>query len=379
MGRERPVVQFLDDEPAVLEGLRRLLRHERTQYDFAFATDPFHVLERALAGEIDVLISDINMRELGGFELLARIRASVDGRRLPVIFLTGRQETDLKRRALDLDATDVLNKPIEIEELLARVRSAVRIKEYADQLRDQNAALERRVRERTAALEDSQREIVWRLAKAGELRDEQTGNHVVRVGWFSYYLAGALGLTGRFTRDLLLAAPLHDVGKIGIPDAILRKRGPLSVQERAHMQQHCRIGEAILRGRPGVVMLLDGGESPLPDRRPYPLLETAARIALSHHERWDGLGYPSGLQGPQTPIEARIVAVADVFDALCSARPYKPPYGVDTAVELIAEQSGAQFDPQVVEAFHRVLPQLRDVQAQLPDEQTEPVPEEVLG
>lgn len=367
MSERLPRVQFLDDEPSVLDGLRRLLRREAGWCTFAFSTDPAAVLDHAARDEIDVLVSDVDMPGMNGFELLTMIRATESGERLPVIFLTGRQETDLKRRALDSEATDLLNKPVEREDLLARLRGALRLKSYQDELRESNLRLEERVRQRTMALEESKREIVWRLAKAGELRDEQTGQHVMRVGWFSHHVGLALGVPPDMARDLLLAAPLHDIGKIGISDAILRKRGPLSESERAEMQRHCVIGAAILRDRS---RLLDAAHEQLAaslEGVDNPILEMAARIARSHHEHWDGRGYPDGIAGEQIPLEARIVAVADVFDAICSPRPYKPAYEVSVAVGMIADASGRQFDPAVVEAFHAALPALREVQARWAD------------
>ncbi|MCG3127770.1 MAG: Cyclic di-GMP phosphodiesterase response regulator RpfG [Phycisphaerae bacterium] len=367
MSERLPRVQFLDDEPSVLDGLRRLLRRESGWCAFDFSSDPAAVLAQASRDEIDVLVSDVDMPGMNGFELLSAIRATAAGERLPVIFLTGRQETDLKRRALDSDATDLLNKPVEREDLLARLRGALRLKSYQDALRESNTRLEERVRERTAELEESKREIVWRLAKAGELRDEQTGYHVMRVGWFSHHLAVALGVPPDVARDLLLAAPLHDIGKLGVPDAILRKRGPLSEQERADMQRHCLIGAAILRDRS---RLLDATHETLGaaiDGVENPVLEMAARVARSHHEHWDGHGYPDRIAGEQIPLEARIVAVADVFDALCSVRPYKPACDLTTAAGMIVQAGGRQFDPAVVAAFQAALPTLRAVQVRWTD------------
>lgn len=352
MRTERPRVQFLDDEPAVLDGLRRRLQSAGADYTLTFCTDPHVVLEQVMAGRVDVLVSDISMPGCDGFELLARVRASAPGQRIPVIFLTGRQDIDFKRRALDMDAIDLVNKPVVLEDLLARLRSVLRLKAYEDQLHDQNAELERRVRARTEALAASQREIGWRLAKAGELRDANTGDHVVRVGLYSRQLGLALGLSEAFVEQLLLAAPLHDVGKLGVPDAVLRKRGPLDPSERAQMEEHCRIGAAILLERPELANRVDAFED-VGASADNPLLAMAARIAHSHHEHWDGGGYPEGIRGERIPLEARIAAVADVFDAMCSVRPYKPASAPDDVRAEIVAHSGRQFDPQVVAAFQR--------------------------
>ncbi|MCO6437270.1 MAG: response regulator [Phycisphaerae bacterium] len=363
-------ILFVDDEPAVLDGLRRMMRSQSHRFVSNFTDDSIKALQACVAGEVDVLVSDCTMPAMDGFALITQLRATPEGRRVPVIFLSGRQEAELKREALDLDAADLLSKPVQFEELLARLRNALRIKTFEDELNEQNARLDRRVLERTAALEDSRREILWRLAKAGELRDEQTGHHVLRVAWYSFHVAKALRLDDDYCGELLIAAPLHDVGKIGIPDHILRKPGPLTAAECAVMQEHCRIGEAILRERPPMAMMLER-MSPNACADPvYPALAMAARIALGHHERWDGRGYPRELRGDQTPREARIVAVADAFDAICAERPYKPALPFDHAVSVIRAEAGAQFDPVIVRAFESAIPAIRVTQAKLADDAT---------
>lgn len=222
--------------------------------------------------------------------------------------------------------------------------------------------IEARVRERTAELEESRLDIVWRLAKAGEYRDKGNGNHVVRIGYYCRAISQALGASDEFVRTMFLTSPLHDIGKIAVPDTILLKPGVLTEPERRVIEQHCIIGAEILREYTG--------HSQESGRAPYnnPLLSVAARIAMSHHERWDGRGYPEGLSGEETPVEARIVAIADTYDALRSVRPYKPAYSDVRALSIMKEESGGHFDPTVFAAFEAAIEELRQARDEFPDE-----------
>jgi putative two-component system response regulator len=231
----------------------------------------------------------------------------------------------------------------------------LQLKSYQDQICDQNKQLEQRVKERTFELELSHREIIYRLAKAGEFRDEDTGYHIKRVGLYSCLLAQRLGMDDLFCDLIQLTSPLHDIGKIGIPDEILHKPGVLSDEEREIMKTHCRIGVSILRTDSPFISV--GGNSGLFEARENDknsLLEMAATIALSHHERWDGSGYPEGKTGQDIPLEARIVALADVYDSLRSPRPYKVEYSARKSRGIIKNNSGKHFDPQIVAVFREV-------------------------
>ena len=358
-------ILFVDDEQRVLQSLRRVLQAQAHLWEMTFVDHAEAAWNCLCEGALDVVVADVKMPGLSGLELLERMQADERTQDIPVVLLTGLLDARLKRRALDLGAADLLNKPIETEDLLARVRSALRLKACQDELRAANRLLEDRVQQRTEELLQSHLEIIWRLAKVAEFRDEQAGKHVIRVGGISRAIASSLGMSRRFVQDLCLAAPLHDIGKIGIPDYILLKRDRLSAPERQVMQEHCVIGERILRedAQAKAVFLEWRGacSSPPCGGAANPFLEMAATVALMHHEQWDGSGYPQGLSGPQIPVEARIVALADVFDALCSRRPYKPAYPEEQALKIIRAAAGSQFDPQVYAAFVEALPEIRAI------------------
>ena len=315
------------------------------------------------------------MPGMGGLELLQRIKQSERLQGVPVVMLTGLDSRALKRQALDLGAADLLGKPVDPEDLVARLRSVLRLKAYQDELATANAVLERRVRQRTADLCRSRMDVIWRLAKAAEYRDNETGNHVIRVGCVSRILAETLGMDRDFVETLFVAAPLHDIGKIGIPDSILMKPGPLSDEQWAVMQTHCRIGVKIIQedtwAETAFEQWTGGPHSTRETAADNPILKMAASVALAHHEKWDGSGYPQRLAGERIPIEGRIAAVADVFDALTSQRPYKVSYLEEDALRMMGDSARRHFDPQVFAAFHKALPAIRDVRRRFPDGRNE--------
>jgi response regulator RpfG family c-di-GMP phosphodiesterase len=300
-----------------------------------------------------------------GLDLLGIMRERENTRNVPIIILTGNAETDLKRRALDLGATDLLNKPVGQEDLVARIRSVLRLKSYQDQLRDQNIILEQRVRERTADLELARRDIIWRLAKAGEFRDEETGNHVIRVAYCSKVLARAMDVSPDEVELIYLTSPLHDLGKIGIPDSVLLKNGTLTAEERGIMESHCEIGASILTAQPkGFADFLDSTHFlPQLERADNAdaLRQMAATIILTHHEKWDGTGYPNELCGDDIPFSGQIVAVADVYDALRSSRPYKRAYSVEETLDQMGRGRGSHFSPRVFDAFSRIVNSFEEI------------------
>lgn len=353
--KRRQRILFVDDESNFLEGLRRMLRKRRKQWDMSFVESVDEALHAIKKREFDAIVSDIQMPVKTGFDLLKTLRANEDTRTMPVVILTGNAEIALKRRALNLGATDLLNKPVNREDLIARLVSVLRLKSYQDELKDQNELLELKVRERTAELSFLHKDIIWRLAKAGELRDEETGNHIVRVAKYSFILARNLGLASNEVEAILLTSPLHDLGKIGIPDSILLKTGKLNSDEWVIMKQHTEIGASILMEKPkGMEIFMDllgSRESERFVNAIDPTRETAATIALTHHEKWDGTGYPRGLKGEDIPIAGRIVAMADVYDALRSERPYKRAFSPEKAFAIIREEAGSHFDPDVFDAF----------------------------
>ncbi|HAN96813.1 MAG TPA: two-component system response regulator [Planctomycetaceae bacterium] len=366
-----PRVLFIDDEIHVLDAYRRSLRDFRSTWEMTFVDCPVKAWEMIRTEMYDTIVTDVYMPRLGGLELLKRLRREERTKDIPVIVVTGEADRTLKRQALDLDATDLLPKPVDQEVLRVRLRNALRMRRNELELRREKELLEQRVRERTLELTASRLDIIWRLGKAAEFRDEETGNHVVRVACHARAIAARMGCDREFVDDLLLAAPLHDIGKIGIPDSILLKPGPLDDDERQQMRRHCEMGASILTDD---CRLLDvawqhaagpfGSMDPLP---PSPVLKMAAAVALGHHERWNGSGYPFGLSGTDIPLAARIVAVADVYDALRSRRPYKEPFPVEQALAIIDRGAGEDFDPAVVDAFLACFGEIHETERRFSD------------
>jgi putative two-component system response regulator len=368
---EKRRILVVDDDSFAREAMRRSLRPHHAEWEITLAAGVEAALEALRSTECDVVLSDLNMPGRDGFDLLRDIRLGESTKDLPVIIITGAQDSDLKRKALDWGATDLLNKPVDPLDLISRLKNALRLKDAQDRLRRQNETLEDTVRLRTAELERARLDLIWRLARASEFRDAETGWHVVRVGYFSFELARALGLDPATAAMLFHTAPLHDVGKIGIPDAILLKPGRLSPEEWVVMQSHTRLGAAILRENVIQPLVTEGLEFVTPPERTAgtpPMVGMAANIALHHHERWDGSGYPEALGGDSIPIEARIVAVADVFDALSSRRPYKPAFEEQVVLSMIRRGAGTQFDPRIVEALFANIPRFREIQARFADD-----------
>jgi len=364
-------ILFLDDEQPVLDALQRMLRSQRAVWEMTFVDRPEAAWEELLQKDFDAVVCDINMPGMSGLQLLKRMQQAEQTKDVPVVILTGLESREWKRQALDLGAADLLNKPVDPEDLLARLQSVLRLKSYQDELRTYNDRLELMVAKRTEELYHSRLDVIWRLAKAAEHRDDETGGHVIRVGCISRVIAQALEMNRDFVQTLFLAAPLHDIGKIGIPDAILMKRGPLAPGEWETMRQHCLIGEKILREDSKVrsAFLHWRGASSHTELVGFdsPFLETAAFVALTHHEKWDGSGYPQELTGEEIPLESRIVAVADVFDAVTSKRPYKDPCPEDEVLQIIRDGAGNHFDPTVCAAFMNALPEIRSIKEQFTD------------
>ncbi len=330
-------ILIVDDDPVNLRFLERLLGHAGYE-DIVSASSGGAALAEAQQRQPDLIILDLQMPGIDGYEVLATLRSSVSsGVHVPILVYTADVTYEARKRALELGASDFLTKPGDAQEILLRVRNFLTVRGLHLALASRNDDLERIVRERTHELEASQIEIIERLARAGERRDDDTGEHTQRVGELSGDIAEAMGQPTQLVRLLRLTARLHDLGKIGVPDSILLKPGRLTPDEFKEMQLHSGAGARIL------------------SRGLTPLLQMAERIAQSHHERYDGTGYPDGLAGEEIPIEARIVAVADVFDALTHARPYKAAWEVADAITEIRAQSGRHFDPKVVEAFLAVI------------------------
>jgi putative two-component system response regulator len=329
-------ILVVDDELINVRVLERVLTWEGYTNVIGL-TDPRDVFVQITQQEPDLILLDLMMPDLSGFEVMTRLGALLpEGVFLPILILTADVTSETRRSALAGAAMDFLTKPFDPVEIALRVRNLLTARWFHLQLREQNQRLEMRVRERTEALTQAHREILQRLARAAEFRDDATGEHARRVSHITALLAEALGLDAAEVTLIRQAAPLHDVGKIGISDRILLKPGKLTPAEYAAMQAHTTIGAA----------LLAGGDSAL--------VQLAEQIALTHHERWDGAGYPRGLAGERIPHAGRLVAIADVFDALTHVRPYKDAWSVAAAVEEIRHERGRHFDPEVVDAFLRL-------------------------
>jgi putative two-component system response regulator len=326
-------ILIIDDESANIGLLRRVL--ERAGFTNLQSTmDAREVPALVKASAPDLILLDLWMPHMNGFEVLEQLRPEIgDTTYLPILVVSADITAEAKTRALSRGAKDFLNKPFDLVEVMLRIRNLLETRHLYLELQRQNEVLEARVRERTRELEEAQIEVIDRLARAAEYRDHTTGQHTRRVGELSALLATMLQLPCEEVELIRRAAPLHDVGKISLSDAILLKPGRLSPAEIELNRSHTTLGAD----------LLSGGH--------FPLLQMAEEIALTHHERWDGAGYPRGLVGTEIPLSGRIVAVADVFDALVHERPYKRAWTAEEAVTEIAEQSGKQFDPDVVRAL----------------------------
>ena len=320
---QRPRLLLVDDEPTNLQVLRHILQAD---YRLLFATDGARALQVAREQLPQLILLDIMMPGMDGYAVCRALKADPATAGIPVIFITALDDSQDETAGFDVGGVDYLTKPVSPPVVRARVRthlSLVRMEE----------------------LRETRLQIVQRLGRAAEYKDNETGMHVIRMSHFSQLLALAAGCSPAWAEDLLNAAPMHDVGKIGIPDAVLRKPGPLDADEWATMRRHPEIGAEIIGEHPSGV------------------LQLAREIALAHHEKWDGSGYPRGLAGEAIPLSARIVAIADVFDALTTRRPYKEPWPVQEAMNHIAAQAGKHFDPALVALFAPLLPQLLEIRA----------------
>ena len=344
MAENHPVrILIVDDEPTIT----RLVSQQLTSKGYASEACPSaaQAIERIDAEEFALVISDINMPGISGIELLARVKKS--HHHVAFIMLTGVDDHAIAIRSLELGAFGYIVKPFEANELYINVNNALRRRELELERDRYEERLERDVRERTAEIRDTQEQIIMRLVAASGFRDEETGAHIRRIGEYAALLARAVGWDGRATEEIRLAAPMHDIGKLGVADTILKKPGKLSAEEFALMKEHTRIGARILEGS-GIA-----------------LLDLAGDIALRHHEKWDGSGYPDGLRGEAIPASARIVAVCDVYDALVSDRVYRRALAEDEALAIMREGRGAHFDPRLFDLFLERLPAIQDVRARI--------------
>ncbi len=320
-GDPRKTVLCVDDEPSNLQVLRQILQAD---YRLLFARDGRRAIELASVEQPDLVLLDVMMPGMNGHDVCRAFKADSRLARIPLIFVTALSDVDDEARGFELGAVDYIAKPVSTPIVRARVRTHLSLVSVHD-------------------LIETRLQVIQRLGLAAEYKDNETGLHVIRMSHYAQILARAAGWTEEMAQDLLHAAPMHDVGKIGIPDHILRKPGKFDDAEWEIMKTHVDIGVRII------------GE------HETGLLAVARRIAQGHHEKWDGSGYPGGLRGTQIPVEARMVAIADVFDALTTERPYKKAWTVDDACALLVEQKEKHFDPYLVDLFLGCMPQILDV------------------
>lgn len=343
-----PHILVVDDNVTNLTLFRHLLRKLDDAEVECFA-DSVAALSWCTDHEPDLILLDYMMPVMDGLEFIRRLQ-SIPGRvDVPVVMVTADTESDVRHRALELGAQDFLTKPVDKTELMARVRNLLALRKSRRQLADRAAWLAEEVKKATAEIVAREKEAILRLSRAAEHRDPETGMHLLRMSNYTRLIAGHLGLPPAEQELLLQAAPMHDIGKVGTPDHILLKPGRLTPEEFGIMQQHAAIGYEILRDSAS------------------PLLQCAATLALAHHEKFDGSGYPQGLAGESIPLHGRIVAVADVFDALTSERPYKKAWALDDAVDFLKSNTGSHFDPACVDAFLAGWPQALEIRARYHD------------
>ncbi|MDR3152793.1 MAG: two-component system response regulator [Deltaproteobacteria bacterium] len=364
-----PKVMVVDDELLNTKLIAAMLKPQG--YEVVLAGDGRECLAKVRENPPDLILLDIIMPGMNGFEVVQELKREEKFAQIPVVMVTALQDVNDRVKALEVGADDFLSKPVDRMELRARVRSLLKVKAYNDHMINYRQELESEVRRRTLEIQETNAklakaherlrgaslETIFRLSRAAEFKDEDTGAHIISMSRISARLAKKCGLSDATTESILYASPMHDIGKIGIPDRILLKNGPLNDEEWTVMRMHTVFGGKILENS-------DIG-----------FLRLGEVIALTHHEKFDGSGYPRGLKGRQIPLAGRIVAVADVFDALMSRRPYKPPFTSEQAAGIITDGRGRHFDPDVVDVFLKDLPNILDIWHSSQEDQSKEVAE----
>lgn len=340
-------VLLVDDDPNAIRLMEILLKYE--DYGTLATQRGEDALTLAVEHQPDIILLDIMMPEMNGFEVAKKLKSDPRTRGIPIIMLTALDDRDARLRALVAGAEEFLTKPVDRAELSIRVKNLIRLKEYADFFAEHNYRLEEQVTVRAMQLTESHRETIYVMTSAAEHKDEDTGLHVARISHYCRALAVQMGLSAEFADCIFYASPMHDIGKIGVPDDILIKPGNLTPEEREIMKKHPELGAEILKKAHSAYMIM------------------GAEIALNHHERWDGGGYPNGKRGEDIPFAARLMNIADQYDALRAKRPYKPALDHETVMKILMEGDGRtmpdHFDPKVLVAFKACAEIFREIYA----------------
>jgi len=328
----KPKIMIVDDSAANVSLLDKMLRTSGYT-EIVTTTDSREAIPLYNTFHPDLMLLDLQMPYFDGFQVLEQLNINKNDDYLPIIVITAQSDNEKRLKALEMGAKDFIEKPFEHTELFVRIRNMLEMRMLHNKIREQNLNLEEKVQERTKDLEDLQLELIERLIRASEFRDNETGSHIKRIGRYAYELARIIGLSDKECKLIEHASMMHDIGKIGIPDEILLKKDKLSPVEWDIMMTHSVKGSKILSGSK------------------YELLKLAEQITLTHHEKWNGHGYPDKLKGEQIPLSGRITAICDVFDALLSERPYKSAWDLQKTVEEIKKGRGSHFEPNLVDAF----------------------------
>lgn len=347
-------ILLIDNTELNITQLKHLIK-KIPEYESIAFTNPVKALIWCRDNEPDLVVVNYAMPEMDGIQFTQQFRGFVSYEDIPVLMITANSDTSARQKALASGVTDFLNKPLDNIEFITRARNMLALRQSQKALTDRALWLEDEIRKATAKIKNQEYETIFCLAKAAEYRDPETGAHIQRMAHYSKHIAHALGLSIQEQDLLLEAAPMHDIGKVGIPDAILLKPSRLNAEEFAIMKQHATIGYELLKSSSA------------------PLLKVAAEIAHTHHEKYDGSGYPRGLVGENIPLFGRIVAVADVFDALTSERPYKKAWSVEDACQLLRKGKGTHFDPACVDAFLSDFEEVLSIKSRFADEVMEDI------
>ena len=344
------IILIVDDNIINVKFLESLI-HAETEFETVSFTKPVEALTWCKSNDPDLIMVDYEMPEITGLAFIETVRHMPARKRTPIVMITGSEDREIKYRALELGVNDFLNKPVDKAELMARTTNMLTIRAHQKISAKKRASwMADEYKKTMKEIKDREQEVIFRLSKAAEFRSPETGNHVMRVAHYCREVVKAMGFTEDEQELILMAAPMHDIGKVATPDSILFKAGALDDGEYDLMKEHTSIGHSIMQDSKSQV------------------LQLAAEIAICHHEKFDGSGYPRGLKGHEIPVVARVCSVCDVFDALTSNRSYKTAWSVEAAVTEIETKAGSHFDPEIVRLFKSVLPKIVKIKSRFADE-----------